>query len=218
VHYDQTKDSYIVPIIELLASSQGSRSSAPNIALAEEIAISGNRDAVSELVDLLKHKDKNIQGDSVKTLYETGYQKPELIAPYYADFLDLLTNRNNRLVWGGMVALTTIAQIRHKELFESLELIMDTVNKGSVITIDCGVEILAKLNFYNTYHNTTDPLLMEQLTRCPIKQLPTYASKSLTHLGDHSREGYKNIITNRINECEKESQRKRLEKILKSIQ
>ena len=94
---------------------------------------------------------------------------------------------------------------------------MDTVNKGSVITIDCGVEILAKLNHYDAYHNTTDPLLMDQLLKCPIKQLPTYATKSLEHIGKHSREGYRNIITNRLNECEKESQRKRLEKILKSM-
>ena len=103
-----------MPIIELLASSQDSRSNAANIALAEEISSSGNREAVSELVLLLKHKDRNLQGDSLKTLYETGYRKPELIAPYYADFLDLLTNRNNRLIWGGMIALTTIAHIRHK--------------------------------------------------------------------------------------------------------
>ena len=206
-----------MPIIELLASSQGLRSSAPNIALAEEIASTGNRDAVSELVTLLKHRDRNIQGDSLKTLYETGYRKPELIAPYYADFLELLINRNNRLVWGGMIALTTIAHIRHKELFKSLDLIMDTVNKGSVITIDCGVEILAKLNHHDAYHNTTDPLLMDQLLKCPIKQLPTYASKSLMHMGEHSGEAYRNIITNRMNECEKESQRKRLEHILKSM-
>ena len=206
-----------MPIIELLASSQGLRSSAPNIALAEEIASSGNEAAVSELVALLKHQDKNIQGDSLKTLYETGYRKPELIAPYYANFLDLLTNKNNRLVWGGMVALTTIVHIRHKELFESLDLVMDTVNKGSVITIDCGVEILAKLNHYDPYHNTTDPLLMEQLLKCPIKQLPTYATKALEHIGKHPRESYKNIITNRLNECEKESQRKRLEKLLTSM-
>lgn len=206
-----------MPIIEFLASSQGSRSSAANIALAEEIASNGNRDAVSELIRLLKHSDRNIQGDSVKTLYETGYRNPELIASYYANFLDLLTNRNNRLVWGGMIALTTIANIRHKELFESLDLIMDTINKGSVITIDCGVEILAKLNNFDAYHNTTDPLLMEQLLKCPIKQLPTYASKSLEHIGKHSTEGYKNIISNRLNECEKESQRKKLEKLLRSM-
>jgi hypothetical protein len=89
------------------------------------------------------------------------------------------------------------------------------VNSGSVITIDCGVEILAKLNRFDACHNTTDPLLMEQLSKCPIKQLPTYATKTVEHIGEHSTEGYRNIITNRLDECEKESQRKRLEKILK---
>ncbi len=58
----------------------------------------------------------------------------------------------NRLVWGAMAALTTIVEIRHKELFESLDTIMEAVNHGSVITIDCGVEILAKLNRFNMYH------------------------------------------------------------------
>jgi hypothetical protein len=51
-----------------------------------------------------------------------------------------------------MAALTTIVEIRHKELFESLDTIMEAVNHGSVITIDCGVEILAKLNRFNMYH------------------------------------------------------------------
>lgn len=204
-------------IIELLASSQGSRNSDANIALAKEIASTGNREAVAELVSLLKHTNRNIQSDSIKALYETGYRNPELIADYYADFLDLLNNKNNRLVWGSMVALTTIVHIRHKELFGSLGLIMDTINKGSVITIDCGVEILAKLNGFDAYHNTTDPLLMEQLSRCPIKQLPTYAGKAIEFLGNHNDEGYGHIIANRLDECEKESQRKRLERLLKSI-
>lgn len=204
-------------IIELLSSSQGSKSSDANIALAKEIASTGNREAVSELVGLLKHSDRNIQSDSIKTLYEIGYRKPELIADYYSGFLDLLNNKNNRLVWGSMIALATMVHLRHKELFHSLELIMETMHKGSVITIDCGVEILAKLNGFDLYHNTTDPLLMEQLFNCPIKQLPTYAGKALEYLGHHNNEGYRNIITNRLAECEKESQRKRLGRLLQSI-
>jgi len=59
---------------------------------------------------------------------------------------------------------------------------------------------------------------MEQLSRCPIKQMPTYAGKALEFLGNHNNEGYRNIITNRLDECEKESQRKRLERLLKSIE
>ena len=202
-------------IIELLSSSQGSKSSAANIALAEEISLSGNKEAVSELIELLKHKNRNLQSDSIKVLYETGYRSPVLIADYYASFLDLLDHKNNRMVWGSMVALSTIALIKPSELFDSLGRIMEAVNKGSVITIDCGVEILAKLNGFDTYHDSTDPFLMEQLSKCPIKQLPTYAGKALEYLGDRNPEGYRNIIINRMDECEKESQRKRLERLLK---
>jgi hypothetical protein len=202
-------------IIELLASSQGSSKSDANIALAKEIASSGHGEAVAELVELLHHKDRNLQSDAIKTLYETGTRNPELIAPYYAEFLAMLTSKNNRLVWGAMIALSSIALIRHVELFESLDAIVDAVNKGSVITIDSGVDILAKLNGFDAYHNTTDPVLMDQLSVCPIKQLPTYAGKAIEFIGKHSPEGYRNNITNRMNECEKESQRKRLEKLLR---
>jgi len=203
-------------IIELLASSRGSRKSDANISLAEEIASTGNGAAVSDLINILKHKDRNLQSDAIKTLYEVGYRNPELIAPYCSEFLYLLSSKNNRLVWGAMVGLTCIAHIRHQELFKSLDIIIETVDKGSVITIDCGVDILAKLNQFDAYHNTTDPLLMEQLSKCPIKQLPTYVGKALEHIGDHSSEAYLNIITNRLGECDKESQRRKLEKLLRS--
>ncbi len=207
-----------MPVINLLASSQGLKGNEANIALAKEIASSENHDAVKELVDNLENQNKNIQGDCIKTLYETGYRKPEMIADYYSDFLALLINKNNRMVWGGMIALTTIAGLKHKELFLSLDLIRETVNKGSVITKDCGVEILAKLNCHDEYFNTTDPLLMEQLWNCPIKQLPMYADKTLVSINKENKEAYRNIINKRKTECEKSSQAKRLEKVLKKIE
>ena len=204
-------------IINFMASSQVLKGNEANIALASEIASSENHEAIKELVDNLENKDKSIQGDCIKTLYETGYRKPELIADYYTDFLALLTSKNNRLVWGGMIALTTIAELKHKELFSSLDRIMETVKRGSVITKDCGVEILAKLNCIDQYFSTTDPLLMEQLWDCPIKQLPMYVEKSFVSVNRKNKEAYRNIIEKRIAECDKSSQIKRIEKVLKKI-
>lgn len=66
-----------MPVINLLASSQGFKGNVANIALAKEIASSENHDAVKVLADNLGNQDKNIQGDCIKTLYETGYRKPE---------------------------------------------------------------------------------------------------------------------------------------------
>jgi hypothetical protein len=204
-------------IIKLLASSQGLKGNEANITLANQISLTDNTTAVKELVDNLDNKNKNIQSDCIKTLYELGYLKPELIADYHAEFIKLLANKNNRLVWGGMIALATIVDLRHTEIFTSLKEIMETVKNGSVITIDNGVEILAKLNKHDKYFNTTDPLLTDQLWKCPIKQLPMYIEKSIASINKLNKEIYQNIIEKRKQECENDSQIKRLEKSLKQI-
>ena len=71
-------------VLPLLASALGSRSSEANIALAQQIASSENHEAINELIVNLRNKDTRIQGDCIKTLYEIGYIKPELIADYHA--------------------------------------------------------------------------------------------------------------------------------------
>jgi hypothetical protein len=204
-------------VINLLASTQGLKGNETNISLAKEISSSNNKGAVEELIDNLNNKNKNIQSDCIKTLYEIGYLKPELIANYYAEFIKLLTSKNNRLVWGGMIAISTITEIKHQEIFASLNEIMKIVEKGSVITIDCGIEILARLNKYDNYNNTTEPFLTEQLWKCPIKQLPMYIEKSQISINKENKEIYKTIIEKRITECDKDSQIKRLERSLKQI-
>jgi len=204
-------------VLDFLASSQGKKGNEANIALAKDIASSNNKKAIKELVDNLNNSNKNIQSDCIKTFYETAYLKPELIADYYGVFIELLKSKNNRLVWGSMIALATITDLRAKEIFSSLDLIMQTIEKGSVITIDSGIEILAKLNKYSEYFDTTDPILLEQLWKCPIKQLPMYIEKSLISINKKNKEAYQNIIVKRKTECAKDSQNKRLDKVLKHI-
>ena len=204
-------------VIELLASSQGQKGDNLDIALAHQIAEANNKAAVKELIDGLISKDKNIQSDCIKTLYEIGYVKPELIAEYYKEFIKLLVSKNNRLVWGSMIAISTITPIKHKEIFGALDKIMETVEKGSVITIDCGVEILARLNKIRAYSNTVEPLLTNILWKCPIKQLPMYIEKSLVSIAKVNKEIYQTIIEKRKPECERDSQVKRLEKYQKQI-
>ena len=203
--------------ISLLASSQDMKSNKANIALAKELSVSLDAIQIKELVDNLTNSDKNIQSDCIKTLYEVGYLKPELIADYTADFINLLTNRNNRLVWGAMIALATITDLRHNEIYASLEKIMKAIEKGSVITIDNGIEILARLNKHKQYVNRTEPLLIDQLWKCPIKQLPLYVEKALISINEMNGEIYQTIIKKRKPECKNDSQATRLERLLKQI-
>ncbi|HAQ37695.1 MAG TPA: hypothetical protein DCX89_02125 [Saprospirales bacterium] len=204
-------------VINTLSSSLGQIGNEANIALAKEIAETENYEAIIELVENLKNKDKKIQADCIKVLYETAYIKPKMIAENYPDFLALLTNKNNRLVWGGMIALMTITDLKHKEVFSKLDLLSKTIENGSVITIDCGVEILAKLNKYKAYIDKSEPILIEQLWKCPIKQLPQYMEKSVISITSQNKAIYQSIIEKRKPECDKNSQIKRLDKVLKKI-
>ncbi|NMH87501.1 restriction endonuclease subunit S domain-containing protein [Flavivirga algicola] len=205
-------------VLSQLSSSLGQKGNGANIALAKGIAEAENNNAIQELIKNLKNKDKKIQADCIKTLYETAYIKPDLIANYYVEFLELLSSKNNRLVWGGMIALATISDLKSKELFESIELISNTVNKGSVITVDAGVEIYTNLNKYSEFQGKVENLLIDQLWKCPIKQLPKYMEKSTILINEKNKEIYQKIINERKAECEKESQVKRLDKVLKLIE
>jgi hypothetical protein len=92
-----------------LASSLGRNDEQPNQELASQIAEERDGNAVKELVANLGNKDTGVQSDCIKVLYEIGSLRSSLIAPYTKEFIRLLDNGNNRLAWGAMTALDSIA-------------------------------------------------------------------------------------------------------------
>jgi len=97
---------------------------------------------IREIAENLWNDNNNVQSDCVKVLYEIGYLDPELVAGYVGDFLMLITSKDNRMVWGSMLALSTIAGIKAEELYQHYEEITRVMEQGSVITRDNGVKIL----------------------------------------------------------------------------
>ena len=140
-----------------------------------------------------------------------------MIAPYLNDFGNLLNSKNNRLIWGAMIAIDMIAFINPKGVYDLLPSIQKTIDKGSVITIDHGVGILAKLSIHQDFAKKTFPLLIEQLAKCPIKQLPMYAEKSLVAINQTNKKQFAEFLESRLLEIDKESQKKRIEKIIKAL-
>ncbi len=208
----------IMNVIKLLSSSLGVNNDIPNQKLAEEIAETNDSEAIKELVETLQtSKDKKLQSDCIKTLYETGYKKPELIAEFLAVFVEFTKSKNNRLVWGSMIAISSIAKIRPKEVHKSLAAIMLAIDKGSVITKDCGVEILAKLAAHSDFEAACFPLLMEQLKFCSLKQFPQYAEKSVIAVNENNKQVFTELLESKIKELEKESQKKRVGKVMKKL-
>jgi hypothetical protein len=75
--------------------------------LAHDLAKKKDRKGIQEIAANVWSQDKKVQADCIKVLYEVGYLDPTLIAGYAGDFVQLLRSKNNRLVWGGMIALGT---------------------------------------------------------------------------------------------------------------
>ncbi|MFF2908338.1 hypothetical protein [Paenibacillus sp. NPDC057934] len=204
-------------IIGKLASSLNRKDEGPNQELAKYIADREDKEAVKELVDNLHNSDKNIQSDCIKVLYEIGDIKPSLVVEYSKEFLTLLDHKNNRLVWGAMTALDAIILENPATIYESLVKIVEIADKGSVITKDHAVNILIKLCSVEQYADHAFRLLIEQLKKCPTNQLPMYAENAISIINDKNKAFFTETLISRLDEIEKDTKRKRVEKLIKKL-
>jgi hypothetical protein len=204
-------------IIDKLASSLNRRDETPNVDLAKKIAAKKDNSAIRELIDNLSNKNKNIQNDCIKVLYEIGEINASLIAPYSKEFIKLLSNKNNRLQWGAMTALNTIVPEKPKDVHAALPKIMAAAQKGSVITNDYAVNILVRLGSIKQYEENVFPLLNELIFKSPVNQLPTYAEKALPYVNAKNKNAFLNTLNARLHEVEQDTKRKRLEKVIQKV-
>lgn len=204
-------------IIPKLATSLNRRDELPNQELAKQIAARKDKKAVQELIDNLNNKSKDIQNDCIKVLYEIGDINPSLISDYVKEFITLLDNKNNRLQWGAMTAINTITLENPKVVYASLVKIIAAADKGSVITKDYGVNILIKLCSLKQYADNAFSLLIEQLLSSPTNQLPMYAEKAMPIINDINKSLFIKTLTSRLDDIEKDTKRKRIEKVIKKI-
>ncbi|MBI1223897.1 MAG: hypothetical protein GC192_01555 [Bacteroidetes bacterium] len=206
-----------MPIIDQLATSLGRRDEVPNQLLAKQIAEGNDTTAITELVAVVNGKDKALQSDAIKVLYEIGEQNPSLIAEQVDLFITLLTGKNNRLAWGAMTGLDCIASVNPDGIYPHLSTILAAADAGSVITRDHAVGILVKLSQIEKYRDECFPLLMEQMQRCPPNQFPMYAEGAATVVFASQKAAFMELLKSRLPDLPKESQQKRIEKVLKKL-
>jgi hypothetical protein len=207
-----------VSVLDKLATSLNRRDEVPNQELARRIVSDGDAAAVKELIENLHHKDKAIQSDCIKVLYEIGAANPDLIAKYYREFAKMLESKHPRLVWGAMTALDTIAAKEPKAIYSMLSKILEVADtSGSVIARDHGVGILVKLGSFKRYKRTCLPLLIEQLNSCPNNQFPMYVEMAAPVIDADNRKRFRQVIERRVSKLDKESQEKRVAKVLRKL-
>jgi len=205
-------------VMNKLAHAQGRRDEVPNQELANELAETRNAAGIQEIVDGLKSKDRKIQNDCIKVAYEIGYIDPELIAAYADDFLDLLQSRNNRLVWGSMTALATISEIMADELYNERDEIIKAIEKGSVITQDSGIRVLARIaSRKREYRTELTPYLLGHLGTCRPKDVPQRSEQIVMAVAADNKHKFVAVIEKRMAYL-KPSQVKRLEKVIRDAE
>ena len=186
-------------VIDKLAHSLGRRDEVPNQELAQELAAKNDKKGIREVAENLWNKDKNIQADCIKVLYEVGYIEPKLIMDYTKDFVKLLKSRNNRLVWGGMTALSEVARLSSKDIVLYLKDIKVAMESGSVITKDNGILALSRAaSRERDYASLIFPDLLKYLSSCRPKDVPQYSEKILIAVNTSNKNDFIKILEKRM--------------------
>lgn len=204
-------------VLDRLAVSLGRRDESPNIELARDLARSRDKAAVNELVEALKKGNQVVRSDCIKVLYELGGIAPELISPYADEFLALLRQKNNRLVWGAMAALAAIAGLEPAKVYENLDTVFKAIDKGTVITVDKGISVLAKTAAADRrYEDKIVPFLLNHLETCRPKEVPQHSERSLVAVNSNNAERFRKVLTKRMTALTPR-QANRVEKVLNSF-
>ena len=185
--------------LQRIAYFQHRRDEVPNQELAKELAAQKDRKGIQEIAANLWNENSNVQSDCLKVLYEIGYLQPELIAPYADDFLKLLHSRNNRLVWGAMIALSTVADRKADAIYPHVEEIKHVMDQGSIITKDNGVKVLALVAAQKAaYSKKIFPYLLHHLETCRPKDVPQHAEKTAVAVNARNRKQFVTVVVKRL--------------------
>jgi hypothetical protein len=103
-------------------------------------------------------------------------------------------------------------------IFGAFTNITTAIDKGSVITKDAGVATLANLAVVESQKEKVIPVLFDELKKCPPKQLPQYAEKSLIAIDKKHKKAFIDLLNTRLSSLEKESQIKRINKVLRAVE
>ncbi len=205
------------PILCKIAYYQYKRDDVPNQILARELVETHNTAGLQEIAAHLWDKNKNVQSDCLKVLYETGYIDPHLIADYAGDFLKLIHSKNNRLVWGAMIGLGCVADLCPDSIWEQIDAMMQVVETGSVITVDWGVKVLAKVaSSHPDRREHIFPFLLRLLETCIPRDVPKHAESMLCAVDESVKAQFLAVLDVRFSELSP-AQLSRLKKVIKAI-
>jgi len=208
----------ILSVLEKIAYYQNRRDEVPNKELAKELAETKNITGIDEIAKNLWNKNKSVSSDCLKVLYEIGYIDPDLISEYVDEFLKLLKSKINRMVWGAMIALATIAEIKSAEIWASINDVTNAVDNGTLITVVWGIKTLARVASTNkNYNEFIFPFLIDNLKKTIPRDLLLHTESVLPAVNSENKKEVLAVLDSRKNEL-KPSQGARFKKLLSNLE
>lgn len=205
-------------VLNRIAFFQNRRDETPNVLLGRELAESEDRAGLDEIAAHLHDPNPNIASDCLKVLYEAGYLRPELVAGYVGEFLALLDSRNNRLVWGAMIALGLIAPLQAERLFAERQKVIETMVNGSVITVDNGIQVLAGVASTSPqYSRELFPFLLNHLRTCRSKEVAQHGERIAIAVTPENRAEFTAVLEARLPGLA-DSQASRVRKLIRQVE
>lgn len=199
-----------------LGAVLGIRDTKADIALGQDIAARGAADEIAGLVELLD--DAKVASSAIKAIYECGYVAPRLLVPHLPRFRALMDCGNNRLVWGGTIAVWCVAMAAPEQVWPHRERLERCLQVGTVITQMSAVQALTTVA-------ASDPAKAEALEEWFEEVLERIGSKQLVQCGELilpvARPAYHElllgILVERGDELASANARKRLQKLVRKF-
>ena len=205
-------------VLNKIAYYQKRRDEVPNKELAGELAATKDKRGIQEIAENLWHKNRSVRSDCLGVLYQIGYINPSLIAGYVDEFLKLLKDKENRMVWGSMIGLATIADECSKEIWQHIDDVISAVEHGTLITFVWGIKTLAQVaKADKRYSKKLFPILIGYLQKCNSRDFPLHAESVRFAVDKSNQAEYLAVVQARQSELTS-SQLARLKKVLKDLQ
>lgn len=211
------KEMDSMTVLNKIAFFQKRRDEVPNQDLARELAETKDNKGIQEIAENLWNKNKSVRSDCLKVLYEIGYINPDLISEYVDAFLKLLKDKENRMVWGAMISLATIAEKRPKDIWQHIDDVIEVIDQGTLITFVWGIKTLARVaSTDKKYSQKLFPVLMGHLKNCFPRDLPLHAESVSCAVDQSNLAEFLAVLEARQGEL-KPSQLARLNKLIKEM-
>ena len=208
----------ILSVLEKIAYYRNRRDEVPNKELARELAETRNLTGINEIAKNLWHKNKSVSSDCLKVLYEVGYINPDLISEYVDEFLKLLKSKTNRMVWGAMIALATIAKSKPAEIWAKIDTVISAVENGTLITVVWGIKTLARVaSTDKKYNEWIFPFLIKHLKKSIPRDLLLHGESIMPAVNSENKKEVLAVLYSRKSEL-KPSQSARFKKLLRNLE